>query len=129
MKRTMRRIGMETLMKSSRQSLIWRSAMMMMLSNRKKVMKKTARLRMTKMHRHGNYLEIRNLGDAVEKKGNKSQLRESPIRVRWRIQSHIYISSLILKLLETLRGLGCSNNKLTADLEMKLAKRDDSELK
>lgn len=86
MKRTTRRIGMETLMKSSEFSagLIWRSTMMMLSrkTNRKKVMKKTAKLKMTKMHRHGNCLEIRSLGDAVEKKGKKSQLRESPIRVR-----------------------------------------------
>ena len=47
---------METLVKSSRQSLIWRSLMMMLSrkTNRKKVMKMTTRLRTMKMHRKGN---------------------------------------------------------------------------
>ena len=61
---------------------------------------------------------------AVDKKGNKSQLRESPIRVHWRIQLYMYITPhLIYKTSRNASGMLLK--ELIADLEMKLAKRDE----
>ena len=65
------RIGMETLMKKLSAKLIWHSAMMMLSrkTNRKKVMKKTAKLRMMKIAQAWKLFRNSKLGRCSREEG------------------------------------------------------------